>query len=79
MVKRLIYPPMWLAFGLFRLQDALGNFDFMALFRATAIPSQMNASIQQPNESGGLLIVAVWMAFLAWKCSSDAAPAPASP
>lgn len=52
---------------LFRMQDPLGNFDWMTLFRATAIPSQMNASIQQPNESGGLLLVAAWMAFLAWE------------
>jgi hypothetical protein len=55
---------------LFRMQDPVGNFDWMTLFRATAIPSQMNATIQQPNESGGLLLVAIWMTILAWK--SDA-------
>lgn len=58
---------------LFRMQDAVGNFDWSSLLRATAVPSQMNATIQQPNESGGLLIVAVWLAILAWKNSPPAA------
>lgn len=57
------------AFGgaLFRMQDKVGNFDFSMVFRATAIPSHMNASIQGPNEVGGLLVVAFWTAFLAWR------------
>lgn len=66
--------PLWLCSGmtgfslgaaLFRMQDEVGNFDFMTPFRATAVPSQMNASIQAPNETGGLLLVAAWFLFLA--------------
>ena len=51
--------------ALFRMQDDVGNFDFGAIFRATAVPSQMNASTQAPNEIGGLLVVAAWFLFLA--------------
>lgn len=51
---------------LFRLQDAVGNFDFTGIFRATAIPAKMNATTQQPNESAGLLVVAIWLGILAW-------------
>jgi len=52
---------------LFRLQDAVGNFDFTGLFRATALPAKMNATTQQPNEAAGLLLVAVWLGILAWQ------------
>ncbi len=52
---------------LFRLQDGVGNFDFAGLFRATAVPAQMNAATQQPNEAAGLLLVAVWLTVLAWQ------------
>jgi len=52
---------------LFRLQDAVGNFDFAGLFRATAVPAKMNAATQQPNEAAGLLLVAAWLAVLAWR------------
>ncbi|WP_158279902.1 transmembrane 220 family protein [Coraliomargarita sinensis] len=51
---------------LFRLQDAVGNFDFAGLFRATAVPANMNAATQQPNEAAGLLLVAIWLTVLAW-------------
>jgi hypothetical protein len=54
---------------LFRLQDAVGNFDFAGIFRATAVPAQMNATTQQPNEAGGLLLVAVWLGVLAWNAT----------
>ena len=49
--------------ALFRMQNDVGNFDFMTPFRATAIPSQMNATIQAPNETGGLFMVAAWFLF----------------
>ncbi|GAA5496271.1 Transmembrane family 220, helix [Rubritalea squalenifaciens DSM 18772] len=51
--------------ALFRMQDGVGNFDFSTPLRATAIPSQMNATIQAPNETGGLLLVGAWFIFLA--------------
>ena len=51
---------------LFRLQDAVGNFDLMGIFRATAIPEKMTVATQQPNEAGGLLVVALWLGILAW-------------
>ncbi|MGB0745183.1 MAG: transmembrane 220 family protein, partial [Opitutales bacterium] len=51
---------------LFRLQDAVGNFDFAGIFRVAADPAKMNASTQQPNEAAGLLIVAIWLSILAW-------------
>ncbi|MGE9268459.1 MAG: transmembrane 220 family protein [Verrucomicrobiales bacterium] len=50
--------------ALFRMMDGVGNFDFSAPFRATAIPSHMNATTQAPNEIGGLLLVAAWLLFL---------------
>lgn len=69
-------PPSWLlpaivgfcvGAALFRIQDSVGNFDFTAPFRATAIPSQMNATTQAPNEVDALALVATWFGFLAWK------------
>ncbi|MDP0491485.1 MAG: transmembrane 220 family protein [Verrucomicrobiota bacterium JB023] len=51
--------------AIFRMQDEVGNFDFSAPLRATAIPAQMNQSIQKPNEVGGLLLVGAWTAVLA--------------
>jgi hypothetical protein len=68
-------PPRWLCpliigfcigAALFRMQDEVGNFDFTAPFRATAIPSQMNKSIQKPNEVDALLVVGLWFGFLSW-------------
>lgn len=53
--------------ALFKMQDPLGNFDFMIPFRAEAIPSKMTALTQAPNETGGLFLVAFWAFFLAWK------------
>lgn len=53
--------------ALFRMQDQVGNFDFTAPFRATAIPQQMNATTQKPNEVDALLIVGIWFGFLSWK------------
>lgn len=50
--------------ALFRMMDGVGNFDFLTPFRATAIPSQMNATTQAPNEVGGLILVGVWFLFL---------------
>jgi len=51
---------------LFRLQDAVGNFDLAGIFRATPVPAKMTAATQQPNEAGGLLVVAIWLSILAW-------------
>ncbi|MEM9080735.1 MAG: transmembrane 220 family protein [Verrucomicrobiota bacterium] len=50
--------------ALFRMQNDSGSFDFTAPFRATAIPSQMTKATQQPNEIGGLLLVATWLLIL---------------
>ena len=52
---------------LFRLQDAVGNFDFTGIFRAAADPAKMSAATQQPNEAAGLLLVAIWLGVLAWQ------------
>jgi len=52
--------------ALFRMQDAVGNFDFLAPFRATPIPSQMTKATQQPNEIGGLILVAIWLGIMQW-------------
>lgn len=66
--------------ALFRMQDQVGNFDFTAPFRATAIPHQMNPTTQKPNEVDALLIVGLWFGVLAWKTTSLAkAPKPSEP
>ncbi|MBK1835176.1 hypothetical protein [Roseibacillus ishigakijimensis] len=52
--------------ALFRMQDEVGNFDFTAPFRATAIPSQMNKATQQPNEIDALLVVGIWFGVVAY-------------
>ena len=72
-------PPLWLlpsvvgfciGAALFRMQDQVGNFDFTAPFRATAIPSQMNATTQKPNEVDALILVGGWFVFLATRKGS---------
>ena len=66
-------PPNWLlpsivgfclGSSLFRMQDQVGNFDFSAITRATAVPSQMNATTQKPNEVDALILVGLWFGFL---------------
>ena len=51
--------------ALFRMQDEVGNFDIGSVFRATAIPSQMNKTIQKPNEVDALFLVGGWFFIVA--------------
>ncbi len=67
-------PPSWLLPGIvgfclgsavFRMQDEVGNFDISALWRATAVPSQMNKTTQKPNEVDALILVGGWFLVVA--------------
>jgi len=67
-------PPSWLlpaivgfclGSAIFRMQDQVGNFDISALWRATAIPSQMNKTTQKPNEVDALILVGLWFGVVA--------------
>lgn len=51
--------------ALFRMQDEVGNFDIGSVFRATAIPSQMNKTTQKPNEVDALFLVGGWFFIVA--------------
>jgi Tfp pilus assembly protein PilV len=62
-------PPSWLLPGIigfclgsaiFRMQDEVGNFDISSIWRATAVPSQMNKTTQKPNEVDALFLVGGW-------------------
>lgn len=67
-------PPGWLlpsivgfclGSALFRMQDEVGNFDISSIWRATAVPSQMNKTTQKPNEVDALLLVGGWFFVVA--------------